>query len=183
MRNLLSLCGFFALLVALNACAYDDGPEIVQGYRPIYNPLDIAGIALQDAQPVRYPGKIYRYGAYLLINEYNRGIHLFDNKNPAAPVPIGFIHILGNRELAIRDNVLYVDHLNYLVALGIDDFNTLVKIGSTPLGKELDPGRVMTSNMPPPPKGYYFDCVDPLKGYVTGWEPATLENPSCYAPK
>ena len=139
MRNLPSLCGFFALLAALAACAHDDNPEIVQGYRPIYNPVDITGIVLQEAQPVRYPGKIYRYGDYLLINEYNRGIHLFDNKKPEAPTPIGFIHILGNRELAIRNNVLYVNHLNNLVALSIDDFDTLVKIGSTPLDRSLTP--------------------------------------------
>ncbi len=60
-------------------------------------------------------GKICFYGGYLYISEPQKGIHIIDNRNPSSPQNIGFIEVLGNADLAIRDNLLYADSFVDLV--------------------------------------------------------------------
>jgi hypothetical protein len=60
-------------------------------------------------------GKICFFGGYLYISEPQKGIHIIDNRNPSSPQNIGFIEVLGNADLAIRDNLLYADSFVDLV--------------------------------------------------------------------
>ncbi len=71
------------------------------------------------ARELRHPGKIYVYGDYLLINEINEGIHIYDNTNPANPINLSFITIAGNRDMAVKENVLYADNAVDLLAIDI----------------------------------------------------------------
>ena len=73
------------------------------------------------AQKIESPGKIYIYKDYLLINEPSKGIHIFDNKNPANPINLSFIPIEGNVDLAINSDILYAD--NYVDLLAFDISN------------------------------------------------------------
>jgi hypothetical protein len=75
-------------------------------------------ISIAPAQEIENPGKIYIYKDYLLINEPNKGIHIFDNKNPANPINLSFIPIEGNVDLAINSDILYAD--NYVDLLAFD---------------------------------------------------------------
>ena len=61
------------------------------------------------AQELENPGKIYVKDNYLFINEVKKGIHVIDNTNPASPKAISFIQILGNIDIAVKDNILYAD--------------------------------------------------------------------------
>ncbi len=75
-------------------------------------------ISIAPAQEIEDPGKIYIYKDFLLINEPNKGIHIFDNKNPANPINLSFIPIEGNVDLAINSDILYAD--NYVDLLAFD---------------------------------------------------------------
>lgn len=144
----------------------------VQGYVPIYSAVEDQSILFTDPQPVKQPGKIYTISTYLLINEKHKGIHVFNNADPSDPIPLGFLKILGNTEIAIRGNVLYVDHVTDLVALNISDWNNIAELS-----------RIKQEHWHqeyPPVTGTYFTCVDQAKGLVIGWELATLKNPKCY---
>ncbi|TCV15128.1 hypothetical protein EDC17_101524 [Sphingobacterium alimentarium] len=67
-------------------------------------------------QPVNATGKIYIYKDYLFINEPTKGVHIFNNANPSNPIPISFLPISGNVDMAVKDNVLYADnHVDLLV--------------------------------------------------------------------
>lgn len=70
---------------------------------------------------LKNPGKIYVYGNYLLINEINEGIHIIDNSNPAHPVPQSFVVISGNKDMAVKENVMYADNAIDLLAIDISD--------------------------------------------------------------
>ncbi len=72
-------------------------------------------------QEVKEPGKIYIKDKYLFVNEVNKGIHVFDNTNPALPVNVTFINIPGNVDMAIRGNLLYVDSYIDLVVIDISN--------------------------------------------------------------
>jgi hypothetical protein len=145
----------------------------IAGYRPIYGPTSLQKIELTESRAVTNPGKIYSYKKYLLVNELNEGIHLFDNLDPKNPKPIGFIRIVGNSDMAIKDDVLYADHMGNIVALRLNEFSQIEETGSLPL-QQWDLGL-------PPPRWSHFECVDPSKGLVVEWTNVTLKDPSCYA--
>lgn len=146
----------------------------VEGYRPLYaSPETLAeGIKLQPPRALLRPGKIYSVAQYLLINEENYGIHVYDNTNPAAPVSKGFLAIPGNTDVAVKGTTLYANNLTDLIALDISDWSSIKEISRT--------HQNYWSTALPPKSGTYFECVDSTKGAVVGWEHATLQNPKCY---
>lgn len=79
------------------------------------------GVQVEPPQPLVNPGKIYTKDQYLYINELKQGIHLIDNRNPSAPIPVAFIRIPGNGDMAIRNNILYADSYMDLVAFDISE--------------------------------------------------------------
>jgi hypothetical protein len=167
---------FFVWLL-FSGCYYISDQEkdsfSAEGFRPVYGTMEETAIKFKEPRPVKNPGKIYVYGNYLLVNEVKEGIHVFDNAIPSEPKALGFIHLPGNTEMAIRNNILYVDHLGSLVALNTSDFSSFQERARLPL-------RNWFKGVPPP-VGYYFECVDAEKGYVLSWEKTQLNNPSCYA--
>jgi hypothetical protein len=78
-------------------------------------------IATAAARELKSPGKIYAKGNYVFINEIKEGIHVFDNSNPSAPKAVAFWPIMGNGDMAIRNNVLYADSYTDLVAFDISN--------------------------------------------------------------
>lgn len=151
----------------------ENGPRVTEGYRPVYGSQEKKEIQIVSPRPVKNPGKIYTYKNFLLVNEVSQGIHVYDNAEPENPKAIGFIQILGNSDMAIKDDILYADHMGNLVALTIGNFNAVNKLGSLPL-QNWDLG------LPPPP-GAYFECIDQTKGLVVRWMKVELKNPACYA--
>ena len=70
-------------------------------------------------------GNIYSYQQYLLINERGQGVHIFDNSNPNSPRKISFMNIPGNFDFAVKNNVLYADSYDDLLALDISDIQNI----------------------------------------------------------
>ena len=66
-------------------------------------------------------GKICFYNGFLYISESGTGIHIIDNRNPSNPRAIGFIELIGNADLAIRNNLLYADAFANLVWFDISN--------------------------------------------------------------
>lgn len=94
-------------------------------YEPIYMSLDEIRqpIAVESSRALKYPGKIYLYHNYLLINEKLEGIHVIDNNDPSNPVNVGFIKIEGNVDMAVKGNILYADSYIDLLTIDISDIN------------------------------------------------------------
>lgn len=143
------------------------------GYVPVYASAEVRQISYAPPRLVRNPGKIYTYGKLLLVNEIQQGIHVFNNEDPVQPVAIGFFNILGNSDMAIRDNVLYADHCGNIVAISMNDLSDFVVRETLPL-QNWDLGI-------PPPRGSHFECVDPSKGVVTQWRNRKNQIFDCYA--
>jgi hypothetical protein len=100
-------------------------------YEPVYTSLaDIrSSIVVEDPHPMVSVGKIYFKDGYLFVNEPGAGIHVINNQNPENPLPIHFISIPGNFDLAIRNNILYADSYIDLVALDISSLDNVVEVG------------------------------------------------------
>ena len=80
-----------------------------------------ANIKSNAPRAIANPGKIYIKGNYIFLNEINKGIHVINNANPAAPVNAAFIDLPGNVDIAIKENTLYADFYTDLVAMDISN--------------------------------------------------------------
>ncbi len=131
---------------------------------PVYMGFDEFRSAVKStsARSLQNPGKIYFKDNYLFINEFNEGVHVVDNSNPASPVIINFIEIPGNVDIAIRNNVLYADSYIDLVAIDISNPANPVEIDRV---ADAFPNVL-------PPLDYTFPVygLDFAKGVVVGWE-------------
>jgi hypothetical protein len=120
--NSSSLLGFLVLfsVVFLSSCERDDCSYSYISYEPIFMSYDEfrnVPIELQSPHPLEKVGKIYFYNRYLFVNEINKGIHIINNTNPANPIQVGFLNIVGNVDMAISGNILYADSYTDLLVI------------------------------------------------------------------
>lgn len=88
-----------------------------------------ANAALIEApQEIGITGKIYIKDDYIFVSEPGQGIHIIDNHNPAAPVKLTFIRMLGNMDMAVKGNILYADSFRDLLVFDISDPKNVRKI-------------------------------------------------------
>lgn len=121
--------GLLALILGLGSCTKDQCKTTTTYIK--YDPIYLNGedyrkpLMMLPARPLKKPGKLYIYRNFLLINEQLEGIHVFDNSNPAAPVKIGFINIIGNLDMAIKGNILYADNYTDLLTIDISNWQNV----------------------------------------------------------
>lgn len=110
-------------LLSLNGCLKDNCTKTYTLYRPIYATLAETRAKMHSAapRPIEQPGKLYIYGNYIFLNDYDKGIHVIDNSQPSAPKQISFISIPGNVDLAVKGNTLYADSYGDLVTFDISN--------------------------------------------------------------
>ncbi len=184
MKNIFFLSLFTSLLFQACVWSEDDvvndsfiggSPESVMGLKPVYTDANWQDIYRTDPLPIQTLGKIYYKAPYIYVNELYQGIHIIDNSSPVNPTPVHFIKIPGNKDIAIKGNILYADNVSDLVAIDLTNF--LQPEVKSRVSNIYDP-----SNFLDYPENYfgYFECVDPDKGAVMGWEEAELSYPECW---
>lgn len=131
---------------------------------PVYMSYDELRVAVKstEVQPLENPGKIYFKDNYLYINEYMKGIHVYDNTNPASPQPVTFINIPGNIDIVIRNNFLYADSYIDLVVIDIADVHQPKEID-----RKVD---VFEYTLPEYDDEYELATIDRELGVVIEWE-------------
>jgi hypothetical protein len=159
-------------LIACNPEPYDSGD--IPGYAPIYASQQVANtIVVEGTRATTRPGKIYAYGNYLFQVEENQGIHIIDNTNPQQAHKIAFLKIPTCTEMAIKANYLYTNNLNDLVVFDLSN------ISAPQLVKRFPDAFPQLSQSYPPLTNVYFECPDPSKGVVIGWESKSIHAPKC----
>lgn len=155
---------FLLVLTGLSGCK-DKYTEEYLSLEPVYLSYGDfrESVKVGSQQDLIKPGKIYAYKNYLFINELRKGIHVYDNTNPASPQNLAFINIPGNVDIVVKNNILYADSYIDLVALDITD-----------PAKAKETGRireVFPYSVPPYEQtGYRIGQVDNKKGVVVSWE-------------
>lgn len=99
-------------------------------YEPIYmSPEDMrSAISLEDPRELENVGKLYFYSNYFFVNEIGKGIHIFDNTDSSNPIPFGFLNVPGNYDMAIKNNMMYVDNSLDLITIDISNINNPVVV-------------------------------------------------------
>jgi len=137
---------------------------------PVYMTADAfqkSVIVTNEKHAVTGGGKICFYNDFLYISEPGVGIHVINNHNPGNPHTVGFIKLLGNADLAIRNNMLYADAFANLVWFDIS------APGNPKLKGILED--VFTNVLPPIDNGFGYDYAEvhspeaKSKGMIVGW--------------
>jgi hypothetical protein len=161
MKRLLFLIPLIS--IALYSCE-DKRLQTYMANVPVYLTYDAlrSSFEISSAAILEKPGKIYFYGSYMFINEYQKGIHVADLSDPSMPELKAFIEIPGNVDMAIRNNLLYADSYVDLLVIDVSD----------PEHPELDKRieDLFEYIIPPYDWEYPLDEIDQDKGVITGYE-------------
>lgn len=115
----------FFLGLSLSGCLQDecDATRTYIRWDPVYISAKTlrAEVEMTAPRSLENTGKIYYYRDLLLINEFEEGIHFFDNSDPTNPQALSFLPIPGNVDMSIRNNHLYVDSYVDLLTFDISD--------------------------------------------------------------
>lgn len=119
------------IFLVVQGCWYgltDDLPP--PGQLSNYEPVIVSRTDFESATTLEEPeaiinsGKIYIKDNFLFINEKNKGFHIFNNIDPENPVKIAFIRALGATDMAIKNDMIYINNATDLIAVS-PDFNAL----------------------------------------------------------
>ena len=152
-----------ALIFILSGCE-DKYTEEYLSLEPVYMSYKDfrEAVKTESTHSLTKPGKIYYKDNYLYINEIMKGIHVYNNANPASPQYVGFITIPGNVDMVIRGNIMYAD--SYIDLVGIDISNP-ANVKEVARLKSVFPYSV------PPYEPYYrLGQIDDTQGVVTDWK-------------
>lgn len=83
----------------------------------------------QSAHELTGYGKISYYNGYLFMSEPGKGIHIINNSNPSFPLVTGYIELLGNADLSVRNDTLFADSFIDLVWFDIKKPSAPVLLG------------------------------------------------------
>jgi len=123
--------GFLSfLIITLSALSFS--PVWYSDYKPIImdrTELENA-VKLKEPRPIEKAGKIYLKDNYIFISESMKGIHVIDNTDPTMPENIGFIHIDGCIDMAMKGDILFADNAVDLIAIRLNSTITDIEITS-----------------------------------------------------
>jgi hypothetical protein len=177
--KIIPIIGLFFLIPIIFFSCEETTYREYKGNAPVYISYADLRISVKAEQNVdlKNPGKIYFKDNYIFIIEELKGIHVFDNNNPAAPVKKTFIKVPGVVDMVISGNILYADSFVDLVILDVQDVKNIREVGRI---KDILPYTV-----PPVDNTFPKGNVDKEKGLVVSWELKTIKervynNPIAY---
>ena len=127
--NLFLLAGF--MFITLFSCG-DKCEELREFIR--YEPVFVTDaeyrqpVGFESPREIEAAGVIASYGEYLFVNEYNHGIHMINNTDPANPVNEGFISINNNKHFAIQNGILLANRYHDLVSVDIRNVSNVQEL-------------------------------------------------------
>lgn len=140
-----------------------------RGYAPVYMSYEDlrASVATKQNVDLENPGKIYYKDNYIFIVEELKGIHVFDNTDPASPVKKAFVNLPGVVDISISDHFLYADSFVDLVILDVENIDNIHEAGRV---KDILPYTV-----PPVEEDFPMAYVDEERGVVIDWDLKTIK--------
>jgi hypothetical protein len=166
--KIIPIIAIFSLFAILFSSCEDSTYREYEGNAPVYLTYKDLRIAVKNQQNVdlKNPGKIYYKDNYIFIVEELKGIHVYDNTDPASPVKKVFVNLPGVVDISISGYILYADSFVDLVILDVQNIDNIHEVGRV---KDILPYTV-----PPVDNDYPMAFVDEDKGVVIDWEVKTI---------
>jgi hypothetical protein len=167
--KIIPIIAFFSLFSAIFYSCEDTTYREYKGNSPVYlSYKDLrSSVAVGQNVDLKNPGKIYFKDNYIFIIEELKGIHVYDNIDPAAPVKKSFVKIPGVVDMAITGNTLYADSYVDLVAIDVQDVSNIHEIGRVQ--------DVLPYTVPPTGNDFPKGSIDQNRGLVLSWEVKTIK--------
>lgn len=157
--------------VVLVSCGPEEFDEPAVDGTSAYSPVLMKrseleqSVKMDAARTLKDPGKIYTYGNYIFISERYEGVHVIDNTDPTNPVNISFVVVPGCVDMAVKNNVMYVDNAVDLVSLSIESVSDI---------KVLSRNANVFPELPPPDMNIvpeaYTNSNRPENTIIIGWK-------------
>lgn len=163
---------YFVLIAFSFLCScvpVDSTPIVYTDYVPILMERSNLNqsLSLKPAATIADAAKIYYKDNYIFISERYKGVHVIDNRNPKVPINKGYISVPGCVDMAIKNNVLYVDNAVDLVAVNL----TEIQKGNLEILKRIEN---VFPEVAPPDGGMIpskFDTENrPENSIIVGWK-------------
>lgn len=144
--------------VAISGCMKDHITRTYTLYTPVYKTEAevLANIKANAPRTIKEKGKIFLYGNYIFLNEVDKGVHIINNSNPAAPVREAFIDIPGNIDIAVKGNTLFADFYDDLLAL---DISNPLQVQVKKIVRDVFPDRRYSNGFTPNPTMVIVDWI------------------------
>lgn len=145
------------------------GPSMMM--TPIYERDE--EVMLRPPRAAEELSRIYSFPPLVFMVEKEEGLHIIDNRDPAAPQNIKFLSIPGLKDVEFRDNICYASTTARLMAIEVQPDTAIILQQFF-----LQGSRAGRSDYPPNYSGY-FVCPDPERT-VIGWQQEVMtEKPNC----
>ncbi|MFM2388332.1 MAG: hypothetical protein RL660_3089 [Bacteroidota bacterium] len=128
--KMMKRCGLAIAVVALSlqftSCVKTQVTKEITMAVPQFMKLDdyYASLRMQSPREITNPGKFVLYGNYMLLQDNFKGIHIIDVSGSAYN-KIGFIPAGNAHDMAMKNNMLYLDCSDELVTLNLTDINNI----------------------------------------------------------
>jgi hypothetical protein len=129
--NIKHIRKILSLLVLLIFIAMQGTSSNTKGYYAVYmerKNLEKSVFYTEQGKEMKNPGKIYYRHPYLFVNEKYKGVHVFDNTDPENPAKKGFIMAPGCLDMAVKDNIIYLDNAVDLVSFDLTEMKEANRI-------------------------------------------------------
>jgi hypothetical protein len=146
---------------------------------PVYT-TSTASIKTITAGPPRSTvnaGKIYTVGNIIYQVELDSGIHVINYANPSSPQKLGFIRSFLCKEVSVKNGLIYTNNFSDLVVIDASSITSVREVARTP---DVFPDLALQYPSKPNNSTIYFECPDPKKGIVIGWQKKTIDNAKCW---
>lgn len=156
---------FFALLAGIGLISSSTSPAPYYEYTPYFmerSELHKSVFYTDGQRDMKEPGKIWVRGDEIFVVERYKGVHIIDNSDPEDPVQTGFIVAPGCMDVAVRDNMIYLDNAVDLVAFDM----TTKKVTARIKDHFPEPASPAGNN------GYYYHS-HPSHLVIVGWTKTT----------
>jgi hypothetical protein len=173
----------FLILPAIILFSCDRTPDARverDAWVPIYseNTSGIKAISVEPPRNTVHGGKINVLGSIIYQVEQDSGIHVINAANPSNPQKLGFIRSFLCKELSVKNGRIYTNNFSDLVVIDASNINDVREVARTTgvfpdlalQYPEKESGATLT----------FFQCPDPKKGIVIGWEKKSITNANCW---
>ncbi len=109
-----------------SSCFYFITEEEPEEFISYYDPVILSrselenSIAIENEKNIVESSKVYIFEDYIFINDKREGFHVFDNSDPENPVKKWFLKAPGATDIAIRNDVIFINQATDLVVLTLD---------------------------------------------------------------
>jgi hypothetical protein len=177
--KIIPIISFLCLFSNFFYSCEDSNYKEYKGYAPVYLTYKDLRSSVSEKQNVdmKNPGKIYFKDNYIFIVEELKGIHVFDNSNPASPVKKTFVNLPGVVDISISGYIMYADSYVDLVALDVQNIDNIKEVGRIT--------DIFPYTVPQCKNDFPAAYVDKDKGVVINWDLRTIKekvynNPNPY---